>query len=429
MALEGNSSAHTGVLMEGIRNKACGLDIHKKFIVACIKDLQGVTLEARYDRTPKDLLRLKEWIVENNCEIVACESTSDFWVLVYEMLEGHIELIVGNARDIKAISHKKTDKVDAAWIATLSLHDLIPRSRIPDKEARELRSLIRLRKNLVEKRTDMKNQVHHILDSCLFRLSSLLSDIFGKSGMLIMNGVINGIPVEEIISVLPERIRRRSDEIKGILETNLPQTAMFRLKCCLDLIRDLDDQIGVIMQMVNRLVSANTRIIRLLTSVPGVGYLAAVTLIAEIGDFKDFSSGDKLASWLGLVPTVKQSADYLRTGAITKRGSKVVRWILVQCAQAAARSHNTRFADFFKRKVGSIGFNKTIVAIARKMVTIIWHLVINDEIYEEKGRFIPREIQIPASKEPRYFNLNQILELVASANIFLAQPDPHVDSG
>jgi len=105
--------------MEGIRNKACGLDIHKKFIAACIKDLQGVTLEARYDRTPKDLLRLKEWIVENNCDIVACESTSDFWVQVYEMLEGHIELIVGNARDIKAISHKKTDKVDAAWAVYL----------------------------------------------------------------------------------------------------------------------------------------------------------------------------------------------------------------------------------------------------------------------------------------------------------------------
>ena len=165
------------------------------------------------------------------------------------------------------------------------------------------------------------------------------------------------------------------------------------------------------------------------TSIPGVGYLTAVTLIAEVGNFKDFSSGDKLASWLGLVPTVKQSADYLRTGAITKRGSKTARWILVQCAHAAARTLNTRFADFYKRKVGSIGFGKAVVAIARKIVTIMWHLMINDEIYEEKDRYVRREIHIPSSKEPRYLNLKEILELVASANIFLAQPDPHVDSG
>jgi transposase len=429
MALEGNSSVHTGVLMGCIRNKACGLDIHKKFIVACIKDLQGVTLEARYGRSHQDLLRLKEWVFENNCDVVACESTSDYWVPIYDMLEGHIEMIVGNARDIKAISHKKTDKVDAAWIATLSLHDLIPRSRIPDKESRELRSLIRLRKNLVYKRTDIKNQVHHILDSCLFRLSSTLKDIFGKSGMLILNGVINGIPFEEIISALPAKMRKRTDEILEILETSLPQTAMFRLKCCLDLIRDIDAQIGIIMQMVNQLVAANKRGIRILTSIPGVGYLTAVTLIAEIGDFRDFSSGDKLASWLGLVPTVQQSADYLRTGAITKRGSKTARWILVQCAHAAARTLNTRFADFYKRKVGSIGFGKAVVAIARKIVTIMWHLIVNDEIYEEKDRYFRREVHIPTSREPRYFNLKQILELVASANIFLAQPDPHVDSG
>ena len=122
-------------------------------------------------------------------------------------------MIVGNARDIKVISHKKTDNVDAAWIAKLALHKLIPASRIPDPETRDLRSLIRLRKLLVEKQTDLKNQVHHILDSCLFRLSTVFCDTFGKSGMLILTGVTDGKPVEEILATFPTRAQKRSEGV------------------------------------------------------------------------------------------------------------------------------------------------------------------------------------------------------------------------
>jgi len=116
------------------------------------------------------------------------------------------------------------------------------------------------------------------------------------------------------------------------------------------------NQITIIMQMVNQCVKNHQRTIRILTSVPGIGYLAPVTLIAEIGNFNDFESGDKLASWVGLVPTVKQSADHLRMGSITKQGSSVARWILIEIAQAAVRSKSTRFSTFFTRIVGVIGF-------------------------------------------------------------------------
>ena len=244
-------------------------------------------------------------------------------------------MIVGNARDIKAISHKKTDKVDAAWIAKLALHDLIPASRVPEKERRDLRSLIRLRKFLVEKRTDLKNQVHHILDSSLFQLSNVFSDIFGTSGMFILTGITEGKTIEDILAALPARTRKRSQEIRRVLETTLPESAIVRMQCCLNLIKEIDDQIEIILQLVHRHVTGQTRLIRILTSVPGIGYLAAVTLIAEIGDFRDFTSGDKLASWAGLVPTVNQSADHLRMGAITRRGSRTLRWILVEIAHAA----------------------------------------------------------------------------------------------
>lgn len=409
-----------------MRENACGLDIHKTFILAAITDQDGSTSELRFSRTQAELFALKDWVLYHGCEVVACESTSDYWVQVYDVFEGHIPVIVGNARDIKAISHKKTDKVDAAWIAKLALHDLVPASRIPDKDRRELRSFIRLRKFLVEKRTDLKNHVHHILDACLFRLSKVFSDIFGTSGMLILTGITEGKFIEEILASLPKRTRKRSEEILSVLETTLPELAVVQMQCCLDLIKDLDNQIAIILQLVHRCVAKHTRLIRILTSVPGIGYLAAVTLlIAEIGDFTDFSSGDKLASWAGLVPTVNPSADHLHMGSITKRGSRTLRWICVEIANAAVRTRSSRFHAFFSRKVGLIGYGKAIVAVARKIVTILWHLVVNDEEYEEPEGDRKREVRIPKAKQPRFLTLNEMLKVLVEANIFLKRLDPH----
>jgi len=247
--------------------------------------------------------------------------------------------------------------------------------------------------------------------------------------MRILTGVIEDSSIEEIIAALPPRIQKRAEEIKGILETNIPQTSILRIKCCLDLIRELDIQIRIIMEMVGHLVREKKRSIRILTSVPGIGYLAAVTIIAEIGDFKDFSSGHKLASWLGLVSKVNQSADYLKMGTITKRGSKVARWILEQVAHTSARSKNTRFGSFFQRKVDAIGFEETIIAIARKIVTIIWHLMVNDEEYEEREDNKKPDVRIPKSREPKYLSLDEILSLIRDVNVFLKSPDPEGEAG
>ncbi len=231
-----------------MREKACGLDIHKRFILAAVIDRDGGVTELRVSRMQTDLFALKEWVLFHGCEVVACESTSDYWVQVYDLFEGQIPVIVGNARDIKAISHKKTDKVDAAWIAKLALHDLVPASRVPEKKRRDLRSLIRLRKFLVEKRTDPKNQVHHILDSCLFQLSKVFTDIFGANGMLILTGITEGKTVEDLLAALPARTRKRSEKIRSVLETNLPESAIVRMRCCLNPIKEIDDQIEIILQ-------------------------------------------------------------------------------------------------------------------------------------------------------------------------------------
>ena len=156
---------------------SAGLDLHKKFILATIQTDAGHKEQRRFERTESGLFALREWTIENSCDVIACESTSDFWVPVHTVMNGPVTVIVGNARDIKMFSHKKTDKVDSELIAQLALKGMIRPSRIFEQVHRDFRSLVRLRHKLVEKTTDIKNEIHHILDSELFRLSSVLRDL------------------------------------------------------------------------------------------------------------------------------------------------------------------------------------------------------------------------------------------------------------
>lgn len=162
---------------------------------------------------------------------------------------------------------------------------------------------------------------------------------------------------------------------------------------------------------------------KILTSVPGIGDVSAMILLAEIGDIKDFSSGDKLASWLGIVPRVYQSADKLHTGSITKRGSEHARWILTQIAHVAARSRNNALKAFYSRKKVIIGAGKSVIALARKIVIIIWHLLTNDELYDD-GLFTrknqPKHVSV---KIPSVTSLEEILQLLREAAVIVKSPD------
>ena len=148
-------------------------------------------------------------------------------------------------------------------------------------------------------------------------------------------------------------------------------------------------------------------------SVPGIGETGAATLIAEINNFKDFSSGDKLASWLGLIPNVYQSADKYHNGRITKRGYKVARWILTQIAQAAARKKNSKLKEFFNRKKKSIGHAKAIIALARKIATIIWHLIKNDEMYEDETGYEKGEVKKRKIVETEMFSVDEHITIIS----------------
>jgi transposase len=342
------------------------------------------------------------------------------------MLNHYIPVIVGNARDIKALSHKKTDKVDSEFIALLTLKGMIQPSRVMPKSHREFRSHTRLRHRLIQKRTDIKNEIHHILDSELFRLSDAFKDIFGKTGMVVLNGIINGLGTEEILKSVPSTVKYKKKALQDVMQQTLSPNALLRLKVCLAVMRCLNEQITLItLSSIDYTYLHYPNEMKILTSIPGIGDIGAMTILAEIGNIQDFSSGDKLASWLGIVPRVYQSADKLRTGSITKRGSEHARWILIQIAHAAARSRNNALQAFYSRKKPIIGAGKTIVALARKIVVIIWHLLTNSEFYDD-GIFTKKNpLKHISVKIPSVTSLDEIFQLLRDASVIIKSPDPY----
>jgi len=395
-------------------NKACDLDIHKLFFIATILSRSGEKQQQNLRRDDEGILALKNWVISEKCDVVACESTSDFWVPIYDSLIDHLPVIVGNARDMKAFTHKKTDKIDSEVIVQLALNNMIQPSRVFPKDHRDFRSYVRLRLTLVQKRTDLKNEAHSILASEILNLKNVLTDIFGKNGRMILSGISSGKTVDQIIASLSPNVRTKSAQIREGLDKEISQSAAFRLQICLKVIKSLDDEIEALeKEIFNYAYINHKREMEILMSVPGIGELGAATLIAEIGNFTDFSSGDKLASWLGIVPNVYQSADKYYNGRITKRGSKTARWILIQIAQAAARTKNSKLKEFFNRKKKSIGHSKAIVALARKIATIIWHLITKDEMYEDEKGYKKGEIQKKKIVETEIFSVDERIKIIS----------------
>jgi transposase len=413
--------------MEKQRNKVCGVDIHKKFLVATILARDGTKMQRRFGTDIDDLLNFRDWVIKENCDCVAIESTGVYWYPVHAVLENKVELILANAHQIKHTPGRKTDALDSEWIAEVALNNLIDPSRIFPKEDRELRRLTRTRESLVKIRSQMKNQVYQGLESCSIKLSSALSDSFGKSGRYILDGLIKGKNIDEIIAGIPsKRVRKNGDQIRAAIKTGLDQIQVFLIQSHLDTIDCLTQKLDDVDLEIKQRISGRKNDLQIAMSVPGIGFTAATTILAEIGNYRDFSTPDKLASWCGIVPNVYQSADKLLTGSITKQGSKHIRWILVQVAQAAAKKRGSKLRKFFLRVKARKGHNVAVVALARKILSILHHLLINQEMYQEDGVEKSRHSKIHwSSATTDEMSLQTMIDIIAKAGYEVRKIDRH----
>ena len=402
--------------MEKQWNIVCGADIHKKFLIATILSRDGTKITKRFGMTLDELLNFKNWVIENGCEQVAVESTGTYWVPIHTVLEGSIGLIVGNAYKIKHTPGNKNDLGDADWIAELCLNGMIEPSRIFPKADRDLRRLTRIREGYVNDMTREKNRIHHALESCGIKLSSVLSDIFGKAGQSILSGLLEGRTIDDILKgVNLKRIKATAEEIREAIKGSLDFTQILLIRGSLEQMEAIQKRIDEICREIKSKIAYRKEDLKIAMSIPGVGFTSASTLLAEIGDITDFKKPEQLAAWAGLVPSVYQSAGKLITGSITKHGSRHIRWILVQVARVIARGRNSKLKRFFLRVKSKKGSNVAVVALARKILCILHHLLTNREMYKEDGTNKKIKIDIGNEFSQREMDLEEMIKYIVRA--------------
>ncbi len=364
----------------------CGADIHRDFLVATMISRTGLKLQERFDMDQDGLLEFKSWLLNHKCQRVAVESTGSYWYPIFCTLEGYVQFILANAFQIRNIEGKKTDKLDSERIAVYCLNDLIKPSRIYPKDYRDLRSITRSREALVNARSKLKNQIHQSLAVCCIKLSSVISDSFGKSGRYIIERLLEGKTIEQIISGIPsKRVRKKADELRKAIRNAIDPVQVLLIKTNLDAVDYLSEKIRLLDAEISLKVKPFEEDLNILLSVPGIGLTSAATILAEMGDYRDFPNADKMAMYFGIVPSVYQSAGKLRTGKITKRGSKHMRRILVEVAKAISKTKkNSKLKRFFMRVYTRSGKkNVAAIALARKVLCIIYHLLMKREDYQE----------------------------------------------
>ena len=416
--------------MEIIKNKVCGAYIHKKFLVATILSRDGTQISERFGMMLDDILKFKEWVIANNCEQVAVESTGVYWVPIYTVLEDKIEVIVANPYQIKHTPGRKTDKVDSEWIAELCLKGMIEPSRIFPKEDRELRTLTRARENLVNNRTQLKNRIHQALESSCVKISSVLSDILGKSGRSILDGLLEGKTVDEIlVGIKSKKIRKKDQELREAIKNSLDPAQILVIRYYLEQMEETQKKIESLDTEIMSRIKSKKEDVEIAMSIPGIAFTSASSILAEIGNYRDFENGSKLAAWCGLVPSIYESANKRITGSITKQGSKHFRRMLVQVAHAISRTRNSRLKSFFLRIKAKKGTKVAVVALARKVLCILHHLLVNREMYEETGNLKPKPFKFDRTSSPIQITEQDMIDTLVKAGYIIKKMDTKVDPG
>ncbi len=365
-------------------NRVCGADVHKDLIVATIIADDETPIQAKFGTTNGELDRFKSWLVANNCEQVAFEATGVYWIPVYDALSSTIETIVANPWQIKTIPNDKSDSKDSNRIASLCSNGQIKRSRVFTQNDRDLRNLTRARSGYIKTRTQVKNRVHKYLSSNGIKLSSCMYDIFGKSGKYILLGLVEGKSINQIVDGIPSgRIRKKRDLIKAALDAGLDETCRLLIADNLDLLGNIESKIEATSREIAKKIQTRSKDLAIVMSIPGIGFVAGSTILAEIGDYHDFQTPEQLTKWCGLNPGENESAGKRRSCGITKRGSKYLRTVLVEVAHVIARIGNSRLSRFFRRLKARKNYNVAITALARKLICLIYHLLINQELYQE----------------------------------------------
>ena len=377
--------------MEVMHQRVAGLDVHKETVVACVRLMTGrkPTRECRtFATTTEGLLALLAWLTGSRVTHVAMEATGVYWTPVWKILsEGDFTLIVANAAHIKQVPGRKTDMNDAMWIADLLACGLLKASFVPPEEIQELRSLMRTRKQMVREQTRHVQRIEKTLEEANIKLGAMISDLMGASGRRMIEAMIAGECDPHRLAGLAERTikaspkalcdalhGRRREQHRFLLQLHLQQWDAIDAA-----IRRIDQRVAEQIERMDAEAADRQppfrELIPRLCAIPGVSFLSATAILAEIGrDISRFPTAGHLIAWAGLCPGQNESAGKRKSSRL-RRGAPWLKTMLVQCAWAARRAKNSYYSAQFHRLRSRRGPQKAVCAVAASILTAIYHML------------------------------------------------------
>lgn len=403
----------------------CGIDVHKTFVVACIASTnKGVTTykRHRFSTFTKGLRELSQWLCENGCQDVCMESTGKYWIPVFNVLEESCNITLAHPKYVKAIRGKKTDKKDAKWIADLFKHDLVAGSFMPPLAIRQLRDLMRYRFKLTNFISSEKNRFQNSLTVSNIQLGSVVSDTFGKSSMNIITKLLED-PTDtnfDIKSLIHGSMDHKIPELKLAIDGFITPEQVGKLAVIKQHYEDLKARKANLEKLILSLAEPYTEEINLLMTVPSIkNIFTTIAIISEIGVNMDvFPTAKHACSWAGLTPTNDESAGKKKSVRISRAGV-YIKPLLVQCATAVVKSEKhpeirNRYLRIKKRR----GHKRAIIAIARMLLTAIYHILkkkdpYNSELYQKAD-------VLPVNRE---ITIEQAIALAKSQGFRITKPE------
>lgn len=376
--------------MEPIIERCAGVDVGQATVVACVLVGEGHKRSRKEVRTfrtlTKELLEMRDWFLSEGVTHVGMESTGVYWKPVYAILEADFDVIVGNAKHMKNVPGRKTDVKDAEWIAELVRHGLVSKSFVPPPPIRVLRDLMRYRRKLVESRTSERNRLLKLLETANIKLSSVASDVFGVSGMLMLRALLEGTSTpQEMARLAKGRLREKTTDLELALEGRMDFDHRFLLGLQLQRLEQVDLDLARLDERINERLKPYHEQHTRLKQIPGVEHVLAATFIAELGiDMKVFHSAKHLAAWAGVCPGNNESAGTKKSSP-ARKGNIHLKTALYDAAKAASNKRGSYLKDKFHRLKARRGYNRAAVAIGHKILIAAYHMLSKGVDYKELG--------------------------------------------
>lgn len=366
-----------------------GIDVHKKMLAVVIANARDTELQfecRKFGTTVGELRHLSAWLQERAVQEIAMESTAQYWKPVWIAMEGQCRLHLAQARSNLGPRGRKTDFRDAQRIVSRLLSGDLILSYVPEPKQRSWRTLTRTRYQLREDRVRLQNQLENLLEEVQIKLTSIISDLLGKSGRRILRALADGETDPAQLADLGNwRLRASKEALRDALSGQLQPLHRQLLSLFLERLDLIESQMATLETAIAQALHGHQDAVARLVEIPGLGVDSAQQIIAEIGaDATAFPSAAQLASWVGVCPGRQESAGESSSNRSAK-GNRTMRRLLNQLAHSAVKKDGCRLQIVFRRWLPRMGYKKAIWAIAHRLCRLIWKVLHDNVSYIERG--------------------------------------------